>query len=58
VDAARAGNRIAMTTEQQPTADTPDDDNADAPVLPAGDDVRPGPEQTDEPLAGAAEPTD
>jgi hypothetical protein len=58
VDAARVGNRTAMTTEPRSTADTPDDDNSDAPVLPAGEDVRPDPDQTDEPPAGAAEPTD
>ena len=33
-------------------------DEGDAPVLPAGDDVRVGPDQSDEPEAGAAEPTD
>ena len=32
-------------------------DAADAPLL-TGDDVRLGPEQSDEPQAGAAEPTD
>ncbi len=47
-----------MTTEPQPGTDTPVTDEADAPAVPAGDDVRPGPEQTDEPQAGAAEPTD
>lgn len=33
------------------------DSAADAPLL-TGDDVRLGPEQTDEPQAGATEPTD
>ena len=51
-----------MTTEQQPpTEPEPTDveaDQADAPVLGIGDDVRPGPEMTDEPKAGATEPTD
>ncbi len=50
-----------MTTDQQPTddADPPvTADQADAPPLPAGDDVRVGPEQSDEPQAGATEPTD
>ena len=46
-----------MTTEpQQPTNDT--ETEGDAPVLPAGDDVRVGPEQSDEPEAGATEPPD
>jgi hypothetical protein len=56
-----------MTTDsREPT--TPDDsdsdagtalaDQGDAPLLPAGDDVRIGPDQSDEPQAGAAEPTD
>lgn len=50
-----------MTTEQQPADDdagTPAADTADAPPIPAGDDVRVGPEQSDEPQAGATEPTD
>ena len=51
-----------MTTEQQPpTEPEPTDvqaDQADAPVLGIGDDVRAGPEMTDEPEAGATEPTD
>ena len=49
-----------MTTEQQDSGDAPvtGADQGDAPVLPAGDDVRLGPEQTDEPEAGATEPTD
>jgi hypothetical protein len=41
------------TTDQNAAAD-----EADAPALPAGDDVRVGPDQSDEPEAGAAEPTD
>jgi hypothetical protein len=46
-----------MTTEpQQPTTDEPDE--GDAPQPPAGDDVRVGPDQSDEPEAGATEPTD
>jgi hypothetical protein len=59
-----------MTTDpQQPTtaAATQDDstaagagtaDRSDAPILPEGEDVRIGPDQSDEPQAGAAEPTD
>ena len=51
-----------MTTEQQPpTEPEPTDvaaDQADAPVLGIGDDVRPGPATTDEPKPGAPEPTD
>ncbi len=56
-----------MTTHEQRTP-APDDDPAapeatpaaqqDAPVLPAGTDVRIGPDDSDEPQAGAAEPTD
>ncbi|MEV4703376.1 hypothetical protein [Actinoplanes sp. NPDC049316] len=49
-----------MSTEQEPPAE-PDEtlaDRADAPELPTGVDVRPGPELTDEPEAGATEPTD
>jgi hypothetical protein len=54
-----------MTSQpQQPTTDdsaandsaTPDE--GAAPQLPAGDDVRVGPDQSDEPEAGATEPTD
>jgi hypothetical protein len=57
------------TNSQEPTA--PDDratsgdgtasatdDSGDAPLLPAGDDVRTGPDQSEEPQAGAVEPTD
>ena len=33
-------------------------DQGDAPPVGAGDDVRVGPEESDEPQAGAAEPTD
>jgi hypothetical protein len=50
-----------MTVEQEPVgdADLPvEADQADAPPVPAGDDVRVGPEQSDEPQAGATEPTD
>ncbi|WP_161952580.1 hypothetical protein [Actinoplanes sp. TFC3] len=48
-----------MTAQpQQPAADDAPADEGDAPVLPAGDDVRVGPEQSDEPQAGATEPTD
>ncbi|GAA0466250.1 hypothetical protein Ade02nite_46870 [Paractinoplanes deccanensis] len=49
-----------MTTQPQ-DPDVPDDERADeqdAPVIPGGEDVRVGPEQSDEPQAGAAEPTD
>jgi DNA-binding MarR family transcriptional regulator len=56
VDAGRAGNRTAMT--DQPTAETPEPDEAESPELPPGEDVRPGPELTDEPKAGATEPAD
>jgi hypothetical protein len=46
----------------QPQEPTPDDSSATdegaAPPIPAGDDVRVGPEESDEPEAGAAEPTD
>jgi hypothetical protein len=49
-----------MTAQpQQPdTDDTTATDEGDAPVLPAGEDVRVGPEQSDEPEAGATEPPD
>jgi hypothetical protein len=49
-----------MTTPapEPTTADDNTADEADAPLLPAGDDVRVGPEQSDEPEAGATEPTD
>ena len=49
-----------MTTEQQPPTESEDvtADQGDAPVLGTGDDVRAGPEMTDEPEAGATEPTD
>ncbi|MGK5682205.1 hypothetical protein [Actinoplanes sp. URMC 104] len=48
-----------MTTEpQQPTNDDGTETEGDAPVLPAGDDVRVGPEQSDEPEAGTTEPSD
>ena len=52
-----------MSTEQQrsgapDTTPAVDADQGDAPPIPAGDDVRVGPDQSDEPQAGAAEPTD
>jgi len=59
-----------MTTDpRQPTTPgaTQDDsagtgtgiaEQSDAPILPPAKDVRVGPEQSDEPQAGAAEPTD
>jgi hypothetical protein len=49
-----------MTAQPQPptTEDGAAPDEGDAPVLPAGDDVRVGPERSDEPEAGATEPTD
>jgi hypothetical protein len=49
-----------MSTEQEPPVEPEavEADRADAPVLPGGEDVRPGPELTDEPKAGATEPTD
>ena len=47
------------TTPQDDEARTAADaDQGDAPPVGAGDDVRVGPEQSDEPQAGAAEPTD
>jgi hypothetical protein len=46
----------------QPQEPTTDDsagiEEGDTPLLPAGDDVRVGPDQSDEPEAGAMEPTD
>jgi hypothetical protein len=49
-----------MTVEpQQPeTDDSAETDQGDAPLLPAGDDVRVGADRSDEPEAGATEPTD
>ncbi len=50
-----------MTSAQQPADDAQPAVQADAgeaPPVPAGDDVRVGPEQSDEPQAGATEPTD
>jgi hypothetical protein len=48
-------------TIEQPSDDTETAATADqneAPRVPAGDDVRIGPDDSDEPQAGAAEPTD
>jgi hypothetical protein len=49
-----------MTAEpQKPTADdSTATDDGDAPLLPTGEDVRVGPDQSDEPEAGATEPPD
>jgi hypothetical protein len=47
-----------MTVEQEPADNDHAADEADAPPVLAGDDVRVGPEQSDEPQAGAIEPTD
>jgi hypothetical protein len=49
-----------MTAQpQQPTTeDSAATDEGVAPPLPAGDDVRVGPDRSDEPEAGATEPTD
>lgn len=47
-----------MSIEQQPEDQLESADQGDAPALPEGQDVRVGPEESDEPQAGAAEPTD
>ena len=51
-----------MTTAQDDNGSTAPGttpaDQGEAPTLPAGDDVRVGPEESDEPQGGAAEPTD
>jgi hypothetical protein len=49
-----------MTAQpQEPTADDrATTDEADAPPVPAGDDVRVGPDRSEEPEAGATEPSD
>ncbi|GAA3350878.1 hypothetical protein GCM10020358_78440 [Amorphoplanes nipponensis] len=47
-----------MSIEQQPEDQAERAEQADAPTVPEGEDVRVGPEQSDEPQAGAAEPTD
>ncbi|WP_249998284.1 hypothetical protein [Actinoplanes sp. M2I2] len=49
-----------MTSQPQEPAtdDNAATDEADAPTLPAGDDVRVGPDRSDEPEAGATEPPD
>lgn len=47
-----------MSIEQQPEDQLASADQADAPTVPEGQDVRVGPEDSDEPQAGAAEPTD
>jgi len=50
-----------MTTEKRPADDAEaaeEADRADAPRVPDGEDVRVGPDQSDQPQAGAAEPTD
>jgi hypothetical protein len=49
---------VAMTA---PDSTTPDGERADedqGPVVPAGDDVRPGPDDTEQPAAGTTEPPD
>ena len=43
---------------QQPDDKLASTEQGDAPTVPEGEDVRVGPEQSDEPEAGAAEPTD
>jgi hypothetical protein len=52
----------ATTDDSSPddagTAPGASPDQGAAPLPPAGDDVRVGPDQSDEPQAGAAEPTD
>ncbi|BCJ55425.1 hypothetical protein Asp14428_69000 [Actinoplanes sp. NBRC 14428] len=50
-----------MSAEQEPADEAPPAARADegsAPPVPAGDDVRVGPETSDEPEAGSAEPPD
>ena len=47
-----------MSIEQQPEDELASAGEADAPTVPDSEDVRVGPEQSDEPEAGAAEPTD
>lgn len=47
-----------MSIEQQPEDQLDAAEQGDAPAVPEGEDVRVGPEQSDEPQAGAAEPTD
>lgn len=46
------------TIEQAPDDADPEAATGEAPTLPGGQDVRVGPEDSDEPEAGAAEPTD
>jgi hypothetical protein len=48
-------DRPSATNEQTPA---PQADQGDAAPPPAGDDVRVGPERSDQPQAGATEPTD
>jgi hypothetical protein len=47
-----------MSVEQQPEDMVEGAEQSDAPAVPEGQDVRVGPEQSDEPQAGATEPTD
>lgn len=50
-----------MSIEQQPGDDRETEvtaDHAEAPRVPAGQDIRVGPDESDEPRAGAAEPPD
>jgi hypothetical protein len=47
-----------MSIEQQPDDKLASAEQGDAPAVPEGEDVRVGPEQSDKPEAGAAEPTD
>jgi len=47
-----------MSIEQQPDDELESAEQADAPTVPEGEDVRVGPEQSDEPQAGGTEPTD
>jgi hypothetical protein len=47
-----------MSIEQEPDDKLASAAQGDAPAVPEGEDVRVGPEQSEEPEAGAAEPTD
>ena len=47
-----------MSIEQEPEDMVESAEQGDAPTVHAGEDVRVGPEESDEPQAGGAEPTD
>ncbi|MGW4943009.1 hypothetical protein ACWEOZ_15665 [Actinoplanes sp. NPDC004185] len=47
-----------MSIEQEPEDMVESAEQGDAPTVPEGEDVRVGPEESDEPQAGGAEPTD